>query len=226
LGKGFFVTGTGTGVGKTIVARALVRALVRRGISVRAIKPVESGVPLVDGAPRPEDALALARACGTSAKDAGGYRFAAPVSPHLAAAMEGTRIEPAPILELLSLSLDGIDVVIAEGAGGLLVPMNDDLLYGDLVARSGYSLVIVAPNALGAINSALTTVEAARARGMEVTGVILSMTAPIPLGNAEAIARHGAVRILGELPTVDTGDDDVLAGAAEASLDLTFLPGF
>ena len=100
------------------------------------------------------------------------------------------------------------------------MPLSDTLLYGDLIAKSGFGLVIVAPNVLGTINATLQTIEAARSRSIEVIGVVLNQTPPTELGNAEAIARHGAVRILGELPTVDAADTDALADAAERAIDL------
>lgn len=227
MSRGVFVTGTDTGVGKTIVTRAVVRALVRRGVRVAALKPVESGAALVDGELVPADAVALVEAARTADRiaDVCCYRFPDPVSPHLAAARVGEAIAARPILDLLERRRHGADLVIAEGAGGLLVPLSDTLLYGDLIARSGFALLIVAPNVLGTINATLQTIEAARRRGIEVIGVVLNRTPPTELDNAAAIATHGQVRILGALPTVvdaDT-DTDALADAAERAIDLDAL---
>jgi dethiobiotin synthetase len=229
MGARIFVTGTDTEVGKTVVTRALVRALVRQGRTVAVAKPVESGATLVDGELRPEDATALLRAArsGDPIDEVCCYRFPDPVSPHLAAARVGARIERAAILELLARRrATGAEAVIAEGAGGLLVPLADELLYADVIAESGFDLVIVSPNVLGTINATLLTVEAARARAIEVRGVILNQTPPAALGNAEAIAGYGAVPILGRFPTcADVEDDDALADMAEQHLDLTALVG-
>lgn len=223
-----FVGGTDTEVGKTAVARGIVRALVRRGERVAVAKPVESGAALADGEPVPTDALALLGAARSSAPlgEVCAFSFPDPVSPHLAAARVGARIDEGAILELLRRCERDAAVVIAEGAGGLLVPLADDLLYADVIARSGYRLVVVAPNVLGTINATLLTIEAARARGIDVAGVILNRTPPAELGNAEAIARHGRVKILGQLPTCDApDDDDALADLAERYVDLEALRG-
>ena len=130
-----FITGTGTDVGKTVVARAIVRALTQMGHRVRAIKPVESGVPVVDGVWAPSDVLALRAAAGSDAPidTLCTYMFKDPVSPHQAAANEGRTIDPLRILALLEEAPDDGQVVIAEGAGGLLVPLSDDILYADVI---------------------------------------------------------------------------------------------
>jgi dethiobiotin synthetase len=225
--RGIYVTGTDTEVGKTIVTRAIVRALVRRGLRVAALKPVESGAPEINGELVPEDAVALIESArsGAGVGDVCCYRFSDPVSPHLAAARVGATIEAPPIRALLERGGRDSDLVIAEGAGGLLVPLSDTLLYGDLIAATGYALLIVAPNVLGTINATLQTIEAARRRHIDVLGVVLNRTPPTELGNAEAIARHGRVRILGALPTVEPPDTDALADAAERALELESLLG-
>ena len=217
-----FVSGTDTEVGKTVVTRGIVGALVRRGLDVAAAKPVESGAERIDGRLVPADARALLAASGRDEEiaDVCAYCFPDPVSPHLAAARVGERIREAPVLDLLERRSRGADVVVAEGAGGLLVPLSDELLYVDLIARTGFSLVVVSPNVLGAINATLLTIEAARRRGIEVAGVVLNRTPPTELGNAAAIARHGRVRILGELPDADIEDGAGLAELAEARIDL------
>lgn len=217
-----FITGTNTEVGKTVVARAIVRALFKRGLNVAALKPVESGAEQKGGRLVPTDAEALLRASGRkfALGDTCAYCFEHPVSPHLAASKAGKKIELQPIMDLVGRSSASADIVIAEGAGGLLVPLSDDLLYVDAVARIGFDLVVVAPNELGVINSTLLTVEAARARGIPILGVILNRTPQKEFGNAEAIARHGGVEILGELPDATSTDDDSLAALAEKYLNL------
>lgn len=223
--RGIFVTGTSTGVGKTVVGRALIRALVARGVSVAAAKPVESGARRDGQGLVPEDAMALLRASGRGEPldRVCAYAFEDPVSPHLAAARAGREISRAVLLDLLAERERSADLAVAEGAGGLLVPLGDDLLTADLVAASGYRLLLVAPNELGAINAALLTLEAARARGIPVIGVVLDRTPPSDLGNAEAIARHGRARVLGELPDAPTDDDDALGGLAATHLDIDAL---
>ena len=222
MNRGIFVTGTDTEVGKTIVTRALVRALVDTGMRVAALKPVESGAPEIDGRLVPEDASAIIRAArsGHDISDVCAYSFPDPVSPHLAAAREGAIIEQDSILEILERHRNNFDLIVAEGAGGLMVPLSSTLLYADLIAATGFSLLLVSPNVLGTINATLLTLEAARSRGIEVAGVILNRTPPVELGNADAISHHGKVRVLGEFPTVSSDSDDVLADTARRILDL------
>jgi dethiobiotin synthetase len=219
-----FVTGTGTGVGKTVVARAIAAAWRRRGLRVTALKPVETGVPLVDGNPAPADALALARAAGRVAvvSDLCRITLPGPVSPHLAAERVGVRIDVDELVAFVLERSAGAEAVIAEGAGGLLVPLSEDRLQAELVARLGWPLLVVAPNVLGAINHTLLTVEAATRRGIPVAGIVLSRTPAADFGNAAAIARHGGAPVLGELPDAPD-DDDALAALAEVHLDLDAL---
>jgi dethiobiotin synthetase len=219
-----FVTGTGTGVGKTVMTRAVAAAWCRRSLRVTALKPVETGVPFTDGLPAPADALALARAAGSAADVRELCRVALPdpVSPHLAAARAGVRIDLDDLETFVLERVAGADAVVVEGAGGLLVPLSDDALQVDFAARLGWPLLVVVPNVLGAINHALLTIEAASRRGIPVAGVVLSRTPKTELDNAAAIARHSGVPVLGSLP--DAPDDDAaLAVLAEAHLDLDAL---
>lgn len=220
--RGAFVAGSGTGVGKTIVTRALARALSRRGLRVAAVKPVESGVARRPGEAHATDAAALRAAAGIDAADADvcAYLLDDPVSPHLAAARQGIRIDPRRLEALIAGAEARSDLALAEAAGGLLVPLADDLLYAELIARTGLPVIVVAPNALGAINQTLLTLEAARSRGIGLLGVVLNGTPTADFGNAEAIVRFGGARLLGLFPTVAPPDDERLADAAEAHLDL------
>lgn len=221
-----FVTGTNTGVGKTVVTRALVRAYSNRGLRVRALKPVESGTIQENGERVPQDAVALRAAAGDRDRldDICAYAFASPVSPHLAAAREQIAIETKRLLVFLEEdSHRDVDLVVVEGAGGFLVPLSNELLLGDLVAKTGMPLVVVAPDALGTINSVLLTLEAARRRKIPILGVILNRSTDVDFDNAGAIAGHGEAPILGSFPEVDRvllDDDDALAGIAESALDL------
>jgi len=226
----FFVTGTDTDCGKTTITRALAAAFTEAGYTVGVQKPVETGCLETDGDLVGEDAEALrraARAEDTSRDEITPYRFALPASPERAAEAEGRgrRVEAGPILEALTRIEAKSDVVFVEGAGGLLVPLSPDLLIADLARTIGYPTIIVARNALGTVNHTMMTLEAARARGLEVVGVILSNTESEPpdLGNAEAIASHGLVHILGIFPYVESSSDQQLAGLAREYLDLESL---
>ncbi len=172
VGSGWFVTGVGTGIGKTFISRALTRALAASGRSVAAIKPLETGV-----ASDPLDARALARACGRPelATAPGLYRVAPPLAPH-AATLEGAAPPPDPGLlahRVRELS-SGADRLIVEGAGGLLVPLDARRTIADLARALALPLLIVAPDRLGVLSDVLTCVESATARGLTVAAVILS----------------------------------------------------
>ncbi|MBN2717388.1 MAG: dethiobiotin synthase [Deltaproteobacteria bacterium] len=218
-----FVTGTGTDVGKTVVTRGIVRALVNRGVNLHAVKPVESGVPVVNGVLKPHDGLALIRASKQerSVAQTCRYMFKAAVSPHLAAQNEGAVIDPQAVQQFLLSEAGTCDVLIVEGAGGLLVPLNDSTLYVDFIARLNCELLIVSPNVLGTINTTLLTIEAARKRDIPILGVVLNQGENDSLKNDEAIELFGQVPIVGTFPMMENIDDDeLLATAAESHLKM------
>ncbi|MBL9095185.1 MAG: dethiobiotin synthase [Planctomycetaceae bacterium] len=159
-----FVTGTGTGVGKTQVAAMIARALVAQGRKVGVYKPAASGCSRdAHGALTSDDAVALWEASGRPGplEKVCPQLFAAPLAPHLAARAEGRELD----LELLRLGLDywrpRSDVIVVEGAGGLFSPLGDDLLNVDLALAWGFPLVVVAANKLGAIHATLATLHGA-----------------------------------------------------------------
>ncbi len=169
--RGLFVTGTGTGVGKTSVSCALARALRAAGRDVVALKPIETGVEDAG----PTDALALAEACGRPevANDARWYRARAALSPY-AAHLEG---EPAPDLEeIVHATREHARgrLVIVEGAGGLLVPLTRHATIADVAATLDLPLVVVAPDRLGVLSEVLTTIECAERRGLRVAMLALN----------------------------------------------------
>jgi len=224
-----FVTGTDTGCGKTTVGRALCAALRRRGLSVAAFKPVETGCAEVGGRRVAADAEALARAAGCFSEITPALlcpiRLAMPASPERAAAAE--RLDPLD-LGVIAAAWDqarrAADFVVVEGAGGLLVPINATATMADVASRLGLPVLVVARDELGTVNHTLLTVEAARARGLRVAGVVFSSPSAGPgagsLDNARAVAAHGRVEVLGALPHLPGADDSTLANAAEATLDL------
>ncbi len=218
MSRAIFVTGTDTGVGKTVITRALARSAARRGVDIAVLKPVESGV-VPEVSTDAEKLIAAARRNDPS-DDICAYAFKTPVSPHLAAAIEHRKIDPSRVASFLKRWTERTDLVLAEGAGGLLVPLADGVTYGEVIAQSGYRLIIVAPNRLGAVNAALLTLEASRSRKIDVIGVVFNGTPEGDFGNADAVAAFGQVSILGEFPTAKEDDDDLLADLAEAHLDL------
>lgn len=196
------VTGTDTGIGKTVFAAALAGAL-----GARYWKPVQAGLD------EETDSAAVARLGGLAPQDVlpEAYRLRTPASPHLAAALDGIAIDPA---RLAPPADDPARPLVIEGAGGLMVPLTDDLLLIDLFARWGLPVVLVARSGLGTLNHTLLSLEALRARAVPVAGVAL--IGPPHAENARMIARLGRVRLLGTLPPVDPLTPAALAGAFAA----------
>jgi dethiobiotin synthetase len=201
-----FVTGTDTGVGKTRVAAALCAAFVARGLKVAAMKPVASGcLPGPDGL-RSEDALALIAAANPAADyaDVNPYAFAPAIAPHLAAAQAGTTIDDS-VLDAARerLCRAAYDVLIVEGAGGWLVPLDARRSLADLAVRWRLDVVVVVAMRLGCLNHALLTFESIIARGLRVAGWVANVVDPGLECLAENIAYlRAAVRApcLGVLP--------------------------
>ncbi|MET0512602.1 MAG: dethiobiotin synthase [Thermoleophilaceae bacterium] len=198
--RGLFITGTDTGAGKSVVAAAICAALAARGERVVAFKPAVTG--LDDAAldwPHDHELLAQSAGGGQAATDVAPYRFGPPLSPHYAAELAGQAIEPARLLEVARAAGDG--VLVAEGVGGLLVPLTPGYLVRDLAVDLALPVVIAARTGLGTINHTLLTIEAARAAGLRVAGVVMTPWAarpePIEESNRATVERLGAVRVSG-----------------------------
>lgn len=169
------VTGTDTGVGKTVVTCALLRTLRARDLAPFPIKPVESGCADLR---YPEDAMALSAAAGGVDLDTVcPFRYRTPASPWTAARIEGWKHSFDGVVEHVRAVQRDHDLVIVEGAGGLLVPITEVRSYADLAAAIGASLVVVARDALGTLNHTSLTLEAAISRGIPLLGVVLNAVA-------------------------------------------------
>jgi dethiobiotin synthetase len=221
--RGCFVTGTDTGVGKTVVAAAIVARLRGLGADVRAVKPLITGLEDPPDPDWPPDHELLARAAGCEPGEVILAGFGPPVSPHLAIELAGAA---PPTLEWLT---DGVRalarpeaITVVEGVGGLLVPLGPDVDVRDLACALGLPLVIAARPGLGTINHTLLTLEAARSAGLSVAGVVLTPWPDAPgvmeRSNRETIARCGEVEVAA-LPLVARADPALLA-AAGAELPL------
>jgi dethiobiotin synthetase len=222
--RGVFVTGTGTEVGKTVVAAAIARTLAAEGRSVGVFKPAVTGLDdfpadgpetsaIRTGSAHRPDHEVLREAAGSRQGDEeiAPYRYGPPMSPHLAAELAGEAIEPARLRDAAGRAAAGADVLVCEGVGGLLVPLSASPRYlvRDLAADLGLPLVVAAPPGLGTINHTLLTLKAARGADLDVAAVVLTPwpdePGPIERSNLETVAKLGEVQVE-TLPRLDLAD--------------------
>lgn len=207
--KGFFITGTDTGVGKTFVTAGIVSTLREKGVNVGVMKPVETGCPEKDGKLEPQDALYLKNAAGVSDELdlISPYRFKAPLAPTVASRVEGKIIELNKIKECYYKLASRHSIMFVEGAGGLLAPINENETVADLIKLLNLPLIIIAASRLGVINHTLLTVRYAQSVGIEVKGIILNYPAlsieETLSANQAEIKRLANIPVLGELPFCD-----------------------
>lgn len=179
---GLFVVGTDTGVGKTRVAACIAAALTAEGLRVGVYKPAASGCRRVGRALLSDDALALWKAAGEPGelRAVCPQRFAAPLAPHLAAREERKEIDARLLRRGIDYWRKRSDIVIVEGAGGLMSPVGELDYVADLAEHFGYPLIVVAPNRIGTINSTLLTLIAAAARPkpLAIAGIVLNDVFP------------------------------------------------
>jgi dethiobiotin synthetase len=233
MSRGIFVTGTDTGVGKTVVAAVLARLLRVRGVNVGVMKPVTSGCREENGLLVSDDALLLSQAAGVPCSDdVAPYLLREPVAPAEAAKTGGATIDFSRIREAYDRLVAGHDFVIVEGAGGLMVPLAGGLLVADLTRQLELPLLVVARPNLGTINHTVLTCFAAQQMGLQVAGVIINNYPESP-GLAERSAPHQigslcGAPVLGIWPHRDDIDEqemveglaDWLDGQAETDIVL------
>ena len=212
--RGVFVTGTDTEVGKSVVAASVCAALAARGERVAAFKPVVTGLDDEPGEfGHDHELLASAANAEQGPEEVAPYRFGPPLSPHLAAELAGERIEPARLVEAARAH----ELLVCEGVGGLLVPITTGYLVRDLAIDLELPVVVAARTGLGTINHTLLTVEATRAAGLRVAGVVMTPwpdePARIERSNRETVERLSGVLVSG-LPRTDPD------GLAEAGVSL------
>jgi dethiobiotin synthetase len=211
--RGVFVTGTDTGVGKTVLAAALAAGLHADGVDVAAFKPAVTG--LDEPEDRPADHELLAAAARRPADEVTPHRFGPAVSPHLAAELARTAIDPAALVAA-ARSLRA-EVVVAEGVGGLLVPLTLGYTVRDLAVDLGWPVVVAARPGLGTINHSLLTVECARAAGLDVRAVVLTpwpaQPSAMQRSNLDAISQLGRVEVATLAEVGVDVDQLALAGA-------------
>ena len=198
--KAYVVTGTDTGIGKTVFAAGLTGRL-----QAHYWKPIQSGLE------EETDSETVARLSGRPVLPEA-YRLSVPASPHISAAAEGVRIDD------MSLALPKERPLVIEGAGGLMVPLNDRVTFLDVFARWGLPVILVARTSLGTINHSLLSIAALRARDIPIGGILFSGDAHEE--NEAIIPRLSGVWSLGRLPRLDSLDPARLHLAMQAHVDI------
>jgi dethiobiotin synthetase len=180
LKQAFFITGTDTNVGKTYVACKLINDYVAQGYKVVGMKPVAAGGDFVDGKWLNEDVLKLETASNVNAPREliNPYSFKEAIAPHIAAGKSGVEIKVEVIQQAFKQLADMADIVIVEGAGGFLVPINSEETMADLTAALNIPIILVVGMKLGCINHSLLTVEAIQARNLNLHGWIANNIEP------------------------------------------------
>ncbi|MEJ2315931.1 MAG: dethiobiotin synthase [Gammaproteobacteria bacterium] len=170
--KGWFITGTDTGVGKTFVTVGLLHYLNERGLQTAGMKPIASGCERTPDGLRNDDALRILEASVPELpyELVNPYSFEPPIAPHIAAAKAGAMIEMKTILDSFDAIRSRVDCIVVEGVGGWEVPLSEDTGMPDLAAVLGLPVILVVGIRLGCINHALLTADAVRARGLELAG--------------------------------------------------------
>lgn len=236
--KSIFVTGTDTGVGKTLVTCGLAAAARRRGLVVGVFKPAETGCPTgSDGGLEPEDAARLRFFSGSrlDRQTICPYALRAPLAPAVAAQREGVRIDPEDLRQRHDAIAAAHDVTFIEGAGGLLVPVTPSQTFADLALQWRAPLLVVVGSRLGAINHALLTVHHARSIGLDVIGYVINFLGAVPDLAAESNVSVlsawlgpplGVIPYLGAIECTENGRTHLAERfAAALQLDRVLVPG-
>ena len=206
-----FITGTDTGVGKTLVSAALLHALARYHPRVVGMKPVAAGTELIDGVPANDDVLALRAAsnCRVPPELDNPVLLPDPVSPHIAAARAGVRIDIAHLVACHRALAQRADAVVVEGAGGFQVPLSATETGADLAQALGLPVVLVVGLRLGCLNHALLTAESIRARGLTLAGWVANHVDPAMLAqqdNIDFLQQRLQVPLLASIPYLSAPD--------------------
>lgn len=231
MSKGFFITGTDTGVGKTVVSAAIIRLLRSIGIAAAAMKPVETGCKSEGGSLLPEDAIFLKRIAGMdeAADIVAPYRYKSPLAPLAAAETDATPLPDLDVIKKLFEYLSGkYEAVVVEGAGGLMVPLTERYYMLDLAAELGLPLIVVSRPGLGMINHSLLTIKCALNAGLDVGGLVINYSS-LPENslaektNPELVQRLSPVPLMGIFPYLAEINEEAIDAAVQNCLDAEIL---
>lgn len=218
----YFVTGTDTGVGKTLVTAALLHAFAKTGLRVTGMKPIAAGAELIDGELWNEDVAMLSAASNTNLPRelTTTYLLREPAAPHIAAQLEHVSLDMQQLLDCYQQIAQQSDCVIVEGVGGFCVPINDEVDTADLAVQLGLDVVMVVGLRLGCINHALLTAEAIKARGLNLVGWVanqIDVNMSHQQANLQALEQRLPAPLIGVVPWMAA----VSAQVAADKIDIT-----
>lgn len=228
--KGFFITGTDTGVGKTVVAGAVIKALHSLNIKAAAMKPIETGCRIIGNIPYPSDGMFLKE---TALMDEDislvtPYCFETPAAPFVASGLEKKDIDPGVISARFNMLMDRYGEVVVEGIGGIMVPIRKDYFVSDLIKELALPVIVVCRPSLGTINHTLLTINYALKEGIEVAGIIINFNRPeentlAEQTNRSALEQLSPVALIGTLPYLKDLGPETLKEAALKALNIDLL---
>lgn len=231
--KGFFITGTDTGVGKTIITAALIKVISRLGFTTSGMKPLESGCLQQGDLLVPPDGMFI-KTIAHMEENIGHVtpcRFKSPLAPLPASEIEGITVDFEKIRKAFAGLSKKYDVVIVEGIGGLLVPITRDYSVMDMAKDFNLPLIVVSRPSLGTINHTMLTVNYALKEGLRVAGIIINYNqppenTPAEATNPEVINRISPVPVIGIFPYLTDMESAAIEKAAEETLDIGILKGY
>ena len=228
--KGFFITGTDTGVGKTVIAGAIVCLLKSLGLSTGVMKPIESGCSRSGSSLVPHDGTFLKQIAHADdpIADITPSMFESPLAPMSAAEIEKKAVDILRIKQVFTRLSSKYDIVVVEGIGGLMVPLKEDYYALDLARDLNLPLIVAARPGLGTINHTILTVETAIKEGLRVAGVVINYTSPPRNDLAEEtnlaiLPRILSAGVAGIFPYLENPDEESITRAAMANLDAGML---
>ncbi len=228
--NGFFITGGDTGVGKTVIAGALIRVMRMWGIQACGMKPIETGCSRVGGVLFPSDGMYLKRVArmDEAINHITPCCFETPVAPLVASEMEGSEIDIDMIKSEFGLLREKYRTVVVEGIGGVLVPIKRDYFVIDLIRELGLPLIVVSSPSLGTLNHTLLTVNYALREGIRVAGIIINFSKPsngtiAEQTNPGILQEISPVPVIGTFPHLQNLDDEALERASLKHLHIETL---
>ena len=230
MNRGFFITGTDTGVGKTVIAAAIIKVVHALGVNVCGMKPIETGCSRIGDNLYPSDGMFLKKAAGMeeTVNHITPYCFEAAVAPSLASEMEGKPVNINIIIEEYMSLAKRYHAVVVEGIGGILVPIRKDYFVIDLIRDLGLPLIVVSRPSLGTLNHTLLTVNYALREGITVSGIIINFTRPSDATVAEntnplILQQLSPVPVIGTFPCLENLENENIERAAMRYLNIEII---